>query len=226
MINRGPRQLVMEVQQAGLCIGCGSCVELCPYFRNHGGKTVMLDDCDLAEGRCHAWCPKTELDLEGLAQSLWGGPYPATGLGPHLAVAAAKAGPRLGAGRFQAGGAVSGLVCAALDTGLVQGAILTGGQGLDTAPTLAKTPEEVLACAGSKFTAAPTLAALNRAQAQGNGPLAVVATPLPGLRLGPGGRGPAMAPERDGGPGRTGDRPVLQLVPGSPGPAELPGPAG
>ena len=183
MITRGPRQLLAEVQQPGLCIGCGSCVELCPYFRSHGGKTVMLHDCDLAEGRCHAWCPKTELDLEGLAQTLWGRPYPAQGMGPHLAVVAAKAGPRLESGSYQGGGTVSALVCAALDEGLVQGAVLTGGQGLQTAPRLAATPEEVIACAGSRFTAAPTLAALNRAQAQGCGSVAVVATPCQAAAL-------------------------------------------
>lgn len=183
MITRGPRQLLAEVQQPGLCIGCGSCVELCPYFHSHVGKTVMLHDCDLPEGRCHAWCPKTELDLEGLAQELWGAPYSAHGMGPHLAVVAAKAGPRLDIGSYQAGGTVSALVCAALEHGLAQGAILTGGRGLETAPTLATTLEEVTACAGSKFTAAPTLAALNRAQAQGCGPLAVVATPCQATAL-------------------------------------------
>ena len=175
--------MLAQVQEAGLCIGCGSCVELCPYFRSHGGKTVMLHDCDLDEGRCHAWCPKAELDLEGLAQELWGTPYSAQGVGPHLAVVAAKAGPRLESGRYQAGGAVSALVCAALDQGLAQGAVLTGGHGLETVPTLAQTPEEVMACAGSKFTAAPTLAALNLAQAQESGPLAVVATPCQAAAL-------------------------------------------
>ncbi|MCB2190153.1 MAG: Coenzyme F420 hydrogenase/dehydrogenase, beta subunit C-terminal domain [Deltaproteobacteria bacterium] len=177
MINRGPRQLLAEVQGPGLCIGCGSCVELCPYFRTHRGKTVMLHDCDLSEGRCHAWCPKSELDLEALAQELWGAPYTAQGMGPHLAVVAAKAGSRLDAGRYQGGGTVSALVCAALEQGLVQGAVLTGGEAMATVPTLAGTPQEVIACAGSKFIAAPTLAALNRAQAQESGPLAVVTTP-------------------------------------------------
>ncbi|WP_338606316.1 Coenzyme F420 hydrogenase/dehydrogenase, beta subunit C-terminal domain [Desulfoferula mesophila] len=201
MINRGPRELLTQVQQAGLCIGCGSCVELCPYFRHQGGKTVMLHDCDLPEGRCHAWCPKTELDLEAMAQSLWEAPYTAQGLGPYLSVVAAQAGSRLSGEGFQAGGVVSALVCAALEQGLVQGAVLTGGQGLDPAPTLARTPEEVTACAGSKFTAAPTLAALNRAQEQGPGPLAVVATPcqtaaLAQRRAKPWpGRGNAGAPE-------------------------------
>jgi coenzyme F420 hydrogenase subunit beta len=175
--------LVQEVQQAGLCIGCGSCVDLCPYFRSHSGQTIMLDDCDLSEGRCHAWCPKTELDLEGMAQALWGGSYPVQGMGPLQAVIAAKGGSRLSAGQFQAGGTVSGLVCAALESGMVKGAVLTGGQGLESEPTLAESPDEVIACAGSKFTAAPTLAALNRAQSQGKGPLAVVATPCQSVAL-------------------------------------------
>ncbi|MCF8033034.1 MAG: Coenzyme F420 hydrogenase/dehydrogenase, beta subunit C-terminal domain [Desulfarculaceae bacterium] len=183
MIKQGPRDLVEQVQEAGLCIGCGSCVELCPYFRSHNGKTVVLHDCDLEQGRCHAWCPKAELDLEELSQALWGKPYRFTGVGPHLALTAAKAGPALGEGAFQSGGTVSALLAAALDQGMIQGAVLTGREGLEPLPTLARSLDEIKACAGSKFTAAPTLAAFNRAQAQGAEGLAVVATPCQGAAL-------------------------------------------
>ncbi|MBT3226985.1 MAG: 4Fe-4S binding protein [Deltaproteobacteria bacterium] len=29
-----------------LCIGCGMCVNLCPYFKNYKGKTSMVFSCD------------------------------------------------------------------------------------------------------------------------------------------------------------------------------------
>ena len=183
MTKLGPRELVKDVQQEGLCIGCGSCVDLCPYFRSHRGRTVMLHACDLPQGRCHAWCPKTELDLEALSQGLWGEPHASEGVGHHISLAASQAGPGLGQGHFQGGGTVSALLATALEEGLVQGAILTGGGGLEPAPRLARSREEVLACAGSKFTASPTLAALNQAQKAGHGELAVVATPCQGASL-------------------------------------------
>ncbi|MCB2227606.1 MAG: Coenzyme F420 hydrogenase/dehydrogenase, beta subunit C-terminal domain [Desulfarculaceae bacterium] len=183
MNTRGPRQLLSEVQQAGLCVGCGSCVELCPYFRSHGGKTVMLHDCDLSEGRCHAWCPKTELDLESLAQALWGEAYAPAGVGPCLSVAAAQAGPALGEGVYQGGGVVSALAAAALELGMVDGVVLTGGEALEPTPIVARNLAEIKACTGSKFAAAPTLAALNRTQAAGGERLGVVATPCQGAAL-------------------------------------------
>jgi coenzyme F420 hydrogenase subunit beta len=55
----GPRELIEDVFKKDLCIGCGACVELCPYFKNYKGKTAMLYPCTLSRGRCFAFCPLT-----------------------------------------------------------------------------------------------------------------------------------------------------------------------
>lgn len=55
----------------------------------------------------------------------------------------------------------------ALDQGLVDGAVVTGGSAMEPKPLLAKTAGEVLACAGSKYTAVPTLSAFNAAVRDG-----------------------------------------------------------
>ena len=179
----GPRELTARVQEAGLCIGCGACVELCPYFRNHRGRTARLFDCDLARGRCWAACPKAEVDLDELGKRVWGRPYEGLPLGPYTQAYVAQAGPKAPAGAFQGGGAVTALMTQALADGLIRGAVLTGGSALEPEPTVARTPGEIAACASSKYGAAPTLAALNRAACQGESELGVAATPCQATAL-------------------------------------------
>ena len=88
----GSSELLSDVQDAGLCIGCGACVGLCPYFRTYRGRTAQLFACTLSQGRCHAHCPKTEVDLEELSLAYWGAPYEAAPIGHHLKIFAARYG--------------------------------------------------------------------------------------------------------------------------------------
>jgi len=36
--TRGQQELRERVIAAGLCTGCGACINLCPYFRSYKGK--------------------------------------------------------------------------------------------------------------------------------------------------------------------------------------------
>ena len=173
----GAKELVDEVQNSGLCIGCGACVNLCPYFRNHRGRTVQLFPCNLAQGRCYASCPKAEVNLEELARLYWGQPYRGAPVGKYDQSLAAKAGAKMVSGAYQAGGAVSALLVQAMNQGLIEAAVLTGQDENGPLPILAESPAEIINCASSKFGAAPTLAALNQAAAAGRRNLGVVGTP-------------------------------------------------
>ena len=159
----GARELVAQVLDKGLCIGCGACVELCPYFKNRMGRTTMPFSCDLTRGRCYAYCPKTGADPGEPA--------------PYRQAMAARAVNKGTNGAAQDGGAVTALMTFALESGFIDGAVLTDRDGLVPVPRLVTRADEVAECAGSKYTAAPTLAALNRGITEGFGCLGVVATP-------------------------------------------------
>ncbi|UCF94686.1 MAG: Coenzyme F420 hydrogenase/dehydrogenase, beta subunit C-terminal domain, partial [Desulfobacterales bacterium] len=172
----GSKELVNDVAKRDLCIGCGMCVNICPYFRTYRGKSAMLFPCTLEQGRCNAHCPKTEVDLDALSRFFWKEPYDGSPLGHFKCIVAARSGEKV-TGGFQGGGSVSALVAYALDHKLVDGAVLTGADGIEPVARLVTAPEHVAACAGSKFIAAPTLAALNQAIREGTRRLAVVGTP-------------------------------------------------
>jgi len=173
----GPQELVRNVQKAGMCIGCGACVDLCPYFRHYRGKTVQVFPCDLAQGRCFAYCPKIEVDLNELSHRLRGRPYEGLDLGSYRSVHASRAGEAVAGGPFQGGGTVSALMAFALRSGDIEAAVLTDRDGVWPRPRIVTEEQAVSTYAGSKFTAAPTLSALNRAAAEGRRRLGVVGTP-------------------------------------------------
>ena len=172
----GSKELVNDVAKRDLCIGCGMCENICPYFKIYKGNSAMLFPCTLTLGRCHAYCPKTEVDLDALSRFFFNQPYAGAALGHFKRIVAARAGENIN-GDFQGGGSVSALIAYALDSKLVHGAVLTAAEGIEPVARLVTEPQQVSACAGSKFIAAPTLAALNQAVRDGARKLAVVGTP-------------------------------------------------
>lgn len=173
----GSSELVEDVQKKGLCVGCGGCVALCPYFGNYRGKTAQLFPCTLPQGRCHAFCPKTEVDLDALSRDLTGRPYTGSPLGGYREIVAARAGEKAVRGPCQAGGTVTALIGFALESGVIEAAALTDRKDAVARGRLVTTAKEAAACAGSKFMAAPTLAAFNQGVAEGISRLGVVGTP-------------------------------------------------
>jgi coenzyme F420 hydrogenase subunit beta len=173
----GARELMVDVYGRGLCVACGACVDLCPYFRAHRGNIVQLFPCDLPAGQCHAYCPKAGVDLDALAENYWAGLYPGNALGHMLAIMTARGGEKAPKGAFQAGGTVSSLIAFALHQGLIEASILTDQKGLIPVPRTITRAEDVVTCASSKYTVAPTLSELNRAQRNGYSRIGVVATP-------------------------------------------------
>lgn len=177
MIKFGANRLAETVIQAELCSGCGACIDLCPYFRSYRGKTAYLFPCTREEGRCFAHCPKVEVDLDALSRFIFAKPYSDSPLGTWRSIHVARAGARVKRQSFQSGGTVSALTYFALRSKGIRGAILTGREGLLPVPRLVTRPADVWRQGLSKYTAAPTLAALNRAVAAGHEALGVVATP-------------------------------------------------
>jgi coenzyme F420 hydrogenase subunit beta len=173
----GSNELVEDVFGRDLCIGCGACVNLCPYYKNYKGKTARLFPCDLSKGRCYAYCPKAEVDLNELSNRIRGIPYDGSPLGSYRRVLAGRAGTKMQKRTFQGGGSVSALIAFALKTNIIDAAALTDRQGLIPLPRLVTNWKEVVKYSTSKFTAAPTLAAVNDGISLGYTRIGVVGTP-------------------------------------------------
>ncbi|RLA98611.1 MAG: hypothetical protein DRG37_06290 [Deltaproteobacteria bacterium] len=174
----GSKELMEDVISRDMCIGCGACNYLCPYFRPYRGKVAMLFPCDIDKGRCWAYCPKAEVDLEELSKTLYGKAYKGDPLGSYEEIRISRAGPRMVTkGDFQAGGTVSSIISLALKKGYISSAVLTDRKGILPVPRIVTSPEEVLECSTSKYTAAPTLAAFNQAVKDGYRNIGVVGTP-------------------------------------------------
>ena len=173
----GSNELLEDVHNRELCIGCGACVDICPYFKNYKGKTAQLFPCTLEQGRCYAYCPKAEVDLDALSQHLRGVPYDGSPLGAYREVLAARAGEKLVKGVFQGGGTVSALVTFGLQTGLIDAAALTDRQALTPVARIVTDWKDVAEYATSKFMASPTVSSVNLAVRQGHQRIGVVGTP-------------------------------------------------
>ena len=173
----GSNELLEDVHNRDLCIGCGACVDICPYFKNYKGKTAQLFPCTLEQGRCYAYCPKAEVDLDALSRHLQGVPYDGSPLGAYRDVLAARAGEKLMKGAFQGGGTVSALITFALQTGLIDAAALTDRQALTPVARIVTDWKDVAGYATSKFMASPTLSSVNLAVRQGHQRIGVVGTP-------------------------------------------------
>ena len=174
----GSNELLEDVHKRELCIGCGACVDICPYFKNYKGKTTQLFPCTLEQGRCYAYCPKAEVDLDALSQHIRGVPYDGSPLGDHRDVLAARAGKKLQKGVFQSGGTVTALLTFALKTGLIDAAALTDRMALTPTARIVTDWKDVAGFATSKFMASPTLSSVNLAVRQGHQRIGVVVTPF------------------------------------------------
>ena len=177
-MNKGLKGLESKVLDRSQCAACGACLSLCPYLRSWKGRTVKLHDCDLSEGRCFSFCPRTEVDLDALHRFVFGKGYEDIETGPVRRVVMARALAPEFTRRAQNGGVVSALIALALEESVIQAAVITERDAeLLPQGRIVKKREEVLSCAGSSYVTGHTLEALNRGPWEGNERIGVVGLP-------------------------------------------------
>jgi len=181
---KGPQELQREVADRKLCARCGACLGMCPYRATHECRIVVLDECNLSQGRCYAFCPRASVDLDELSQTVFGVPQAGGELGVFQRIVMARAGSDATRARAQHGGTVSALMSFALREGRIDSAVLTSSdERLQPGGTAVRDEAGVLACAGSNFVASPTLKAFNQEAATEVQRIGVVATPCQALAL-------------------------------------------
>lgn len=178
MKPKGLDALQKEVIEAGLCIYCGACLGHCPYFRKYKGRVVVTDSCDLSCPECYKYCPRTPTDWDKLNQSIFGTPYPIEELGTVREVYLGRSANSQIHRKGQDGGVITTLLAAAMEEGLIDAAAVTRMDD-DKTPGgfIARTREELIACAGNSYEAGFSLEALNGLPKDSADKLGVVGIP-------------------------------------------------
>jgi len=157
-----------NVIQKEICAGCGACILVCPftcleYFEE---KPSLIKKCEIC-GICPKVCPRYDLSqaaLEKLVFERERKQEEEFGVYKRLVVAQASDNNILRT--CQDGGVVSALLTFALNNGIIDGAIVSAKSNekpLFPIPKLASTPQEILECAGTRYTYSPNLLALQEA---------------------------------------------------------------
>jgi coenzyme F420 hydrogenase subunit beta len=175
--GRGQCELVDKVINQGICVKCGACVNLCPYFDYFDGKIVVTDDCYAETWRCLQLCPRADYDDASLEKER-APQEEGSEVGPFREIFIARAKDEEIRGEAQYGGFVSSFLIYALEERLVRATILTDkGNEISPSGLIARERADILKCAGSRYTGAGGLAAFNRAIKDDGEGLAVVGLP-------------------------------------------------
>lgn len=178
------RELYHEVVDTGLCTGCAACVMACPpdvlgytseYLPVQIGDGMGIDQCltgDRGCDICTRACPRFRAWESELDTELFGRlrrPDEVSGVARSLLLARATDEAIHLAG--QDGGLVSVLLIWGLETDRIEAAltsrIVDGGRGpFDAEPFLARTREDVVATAGSRYTYSANPLAMQQADAE------------------------------------------------------------
>ncbi len=182
--NQGQSWIKNQVLAQGLCTGCAACVGLCPYQKFYRDQTAIIHECDRTWGRCSAYCPRGQVDLGELRRILFAPEDISPELGAVKGLYMTRSADANVREKAQHGGTVSTLVALALKEGFIDKAILADREESHGTESVAvSNPDQVAACAGSKFSVSPTVAKFNEESRQGTSKIGVVATPCQALAL-------------------------------------------
>jgi coenzyme F420 hydrogenase subunit beta len=171
-----------EVIKTGKCLGCGTCVVVCPFscLEYIDEKPHLMKECKVC-GICAQACPQYEWTLPKVENFVFGRerkPEEEFGIYRRLAITQALNSQILKV--CQDGGAVTALLLFALKNGIIDSAIVTKKEKekpFYPHPMLATTEEEILQSAGTKYFYSPNILALTEAIKQKESNVAFVGTP-------------------------------------------------
>jgi len=174
--------LEKNVVLSGKCVGCAACVLVCPFacLDYAEQKPKIAKECKIC-GICPQVCPRYEFPWSALEEFQFGRKSKAEeDFGVYQRLAVAQATDKSVLRVCQDGGVASALLLYAMKNGIIDGAAVCGvseEKPLYPVPTLATTPKEVLACAGTRYFYSPNLLAFQEGVKQNKRSLAFVSTP-------------------------------------------------
>jgi coenzyme F420 hydrogenase subunit beta len=182
--GKGQQELQKRVLDTQLCTGCGACIGLCPYQAYTHDNVVALHGCDMKEGKCYAFCPRTPTDLDGLRKHFFGEEEITPELGAMRGFYIARSAEEQVRKKAQHGGTVTTLIALALREGMIDAAVVAENQ-TDCLPraVVVTDPEKLRKCGKSSFVASPMIAKFNEITKSECQKVGVVATPCQALAI-------------------------------------------
>ncbi|MGQ9530610.1 MAG: Coenzyme F420 hydrogenase/dehydrogenase, beta subunit C-terminal domain [Candidatus Bathycorpusculaceae bacterium] len=174
--------LERDVVKAGKCLGCGTCVVVCPFncLEYISEKPSLVKECKVC-GICAQACPHYDWSQPKIEKFVFGREQkPEEKFGIYRKLAVAQAADSRILNVCQDGGVVTALLLFALKNGIIDGAIVTKREQekpFYPLPTLATTADEILQAAGTKYFYSPNILALTEAIKQKKSNIAFVGTP-------------------------------------------------
>jgi coenzyme F420 hydrogenase subunit beta len=193
-MNKTFFNLIQDVQKEGRCHHCGGCVTFCSAI-NYGALELdddgkprfgTIEKC-IECGLCYSICPETEeLDQEIKENAGWEAPF-----GKMIGLSVSRARDEKIWAKGTDGGSVTAILTHLLETGRINGAIVSKNTEQGRIPFLATSSSELIESAGSCFnhshgmtqlseaytTFSPSIEALDKFRATMPGRIAFVGTP-------------------------------------------------
>ncbi len=181
-----------DVVRSGLCLGCGTCVSLCPSSAIKILKNDQLyiphvekEKCT-ACGTCLQVCPGHEVDFKHLNLDIFNAEPEDKILGNYLNCYTGHATDDKIRYESSSGGLIPSLLISLLEDNIIDGALvatMNQDRPLEPEPVIARNKEDIISSAGSKYCAVPANLALDEILAT-PGKYAVVGLPchLHGVR--------------------------------------------
>ncbi len=152
--------LMGDVVLRGICCYCGACGAFCENV-HYENEIPIAKDC-MECGMCYDLCPRT-----GEIRLNFGDMCRDELLGDYRRIICSKARDESILGRAQDGGVTTALLCYLLEESYVDACIVAKSENWIPQPFIAKSSDEVIASAGSKYTQCPSILALGKALDEG-----------------------------------------------------------
>lgn len=171
-----------DVVQANRCVGCATCVVVCPFkcLEYDSGQPKLVKECQNC-GICPKTCPRYDWSWPEIEEFTFGRTKKVDeDFGIYKRLLLAQANDRRISSRGQDGGFVTALLSYALENSVIEGAAISGiaeDRPFYPIPKLATTPEEVLEGAGTRYCYSPNVLALHEGVKSGKKSMAFVGTP-------------------------------------------------
>ena len=162
---------IEQVVRSGLCTGCGTCAGICPadaiQMVINDSKGIYVPHLDKERcnecGICFEACPGHEVDFGALNLDVFGREPEDILIGNYLNCYVGHASDYDIRYNSASGGLVTALLIFALEQGIIDGALVTKmseDNPLETQPFIARTREEIISAAKSKYCPVPANIAL------------------------------------------------------------------